>query len=476
MRRDMGGKTAVILGGGLAGLSAGSELANAGVRVIVLEKDKQVGGLAKTIRVNGHGFDTGPHRWYSKNDRLNRWLLDLLGTDVIRVPRSSRIYFDRKYFYYPIRLSNALLGLGAGKAMRALADYAKARWTARRGGARLMTMEDGYVSQFGRTLYEIFFKRYSEKLWGMGCDQISVDWVGQRTRGLSMMTLLRGSLFKRKGVVSLVEEFSYPRRGIGSLAEKLAENITKMGGEVRLNSEVLGVNHRDGRIVSAVVRCQEERREIGGDDFISSIAISDLMCRLTPPADPDTLRLNSKLKYRDVLLIALLVKKTRITPDTWIYVHPKEIPFMRVMEMDNWSGELSPPGTTTLVFEVPCNAGDRAWRMPDQEVIQMVIDSYIGEFHLIDRPDIIGGCVLRVEKEYPVYHLDYQADLAAIKKYLGRFSNLALVGRNGTFRYNNMDHSVEMGLYAAWNLLAGENRYDIESVNITPEYLEEKGA
>ena len=195
---------------------------------------------------------------------------------------------------------------------------------------------------------------------------------------------------------------------------------------------------------------------------------------LTPKADNKFLSLSKRLKFRDEVQVALFIKKSHITRDTWIYIHPKEIPFMRVMEMDNWSNILSPPGTTTLVFEVACNEGDKIWEKNDQALINMVADSFIEEFHLIDKKDIIGGFVHRVAKEYPVYHLGYRDDVDKLKNYLNQFINLQLIGRNGTFRYNNMDHSIEMGLYAAWNIVKGKKLYDIESVNIEREYLEEK--
>lgn len=464
----------IIMGGGLAGLAAGYELSRAKKRVLIIEKWDDVGGLARTLEVNGFRFDTGPHRWYTKSNMVNDWMLKILGDEVIKVPRLTRIYFDNRFFFYPIKLMNALTGIGIITACRAVIDYIFARFRARLLKPHLLTMEDGYINQFGKTLYETFFKRYSEKLWGQDCKQISIDWVGQRTRGLNILTILKDTFFKSKDVVSLVDEFSYPKKGIGRLAEKLVIEIKKRGGEIITSAEVNEINVIKNKISNIGFKKNGQKTLVKGQQFISSIPIDDFVKLINPKIDKKIIHLAQKLQYRDELQVALFVKKTHITADTWIYVHPKTIPFMRVMEMDNWSDDLSPVGTTTLVFEVACNIGDNMWKKSDTEVIKMISDSYINEFKLINKNDIIGGFVHRVPKEYPVYHIGYKEDTDIIKKHLSGLSNIQLVGRNGTFRYNNMDHSVEMGLYAAWNILKNKKMYEIESINIEREYLEEK--
>jgi len=464
----------VILGAGLAGLAAGFELSKKNIKVLVIEKWEDVGGLARTIKVRNFLFDTGPHRWYTKNDSVNKWMLDLLGDEVIKVPRLTRIYFDQKYFYYPIKFKNAIFGIGPVKSFMAIVDYFIARFKARLFRPRLLTMEDGYVNQFGKTLFDIFFKRYSEKLWGQDCKAISVDWVGQRTRGLSIMTLIKDALFKTKNVVSLVDEFSYPKRGVGRIADKLKEGITERGGQIILNSEVTKIDISQNKVESIEYKKDNKKYTVSGNNFISSIPLNDLINRLNPPASPKVISAAQKLEYRDELQVVLFIQKSHITPDTWVYVHPKNISFMRFMEMDNWSKELSPLGKTSIVFEIACNEGDEMWSKKDSELIKIVGDEFINEFKLVKDEDMMGGYVHRVPKEYPVYHLDYKKDVEIIKNYLKRFANLQIIGRNGTFRYNNMDHSIEMGLYAAWNIISGTHKYNIDSVNIEREYLEEK--
>jgi protoporphyrinogen oxidase len=465
----------IILGGGLAGLAAAYELAKTGFNVVVIEKSDDVGGLARTIKVGKFSFDTGPHRWYTKNDSVNNWMLEILGKEVIKVPRLTRIYFDGKFFFYPIRIMNALKGIGIINAFNAVFDYLKSRIKSRIGVQQALTMEDGYIRQFGKTLYEIFFKRYSEKLWGRKCNEISIDWVGQRTRGLNIITLIKDSLIKSKNVVSLVDEFSYPKNGIGMLAWILEKKVKFYGGKIILNSDVVKIhNNKKNKITKISYKKGKKIFDLEGDYYISSIPLNDLVYRFSPKMSEKTEKVASRLTYRDELQVALFIKKTHITNDTWIYIHPKEIPYMRLMEMDNWSDKLSPKGTTSLVFEIACNEGDEIWNKKDKEIIDLTVNSFIDEFKFISKKDIISGYVHRVLKEYPVYHLNYLQDVDFLKKNLKNYHNLQIIGRNGTFRYNNMDHSIEMGLYAAWNIINGSVKYDIESVNIEREYLEEK--
>lgn len=464
----------VILGGGLAGLSAGYELSKGGKKVTIIERWEDVGGLARTIKVKNFSFDTGPHRWYTKSDMVNNWMLKLLGNQTIKIPRLTRIYFDKKFFYYPIKIADAMKGIGLYKSIRSVIDYFYARLFYRISMKKPATLEEGYISQFGRTLYETFFKRYSEKLWGRKCSEVSADWIGQRTRGFNITTVLKDSLYKSKKTVSFVDEFSYPKKGIGQLAATLAYGIRDSGGEILLNSEIVTVNIKDSRIKSVVVRQKDRSVEIFGDQFINSIAISDFINMSRPKVPANILKVNKLLKYRDQVQVALFIKKEHITKDTWIYVHPSNLPFMRLMEMSNWSKELSPEGTTTIVFEIACNEGDSIWNKSDKELIEIVARNYIDEFKLITRKDILGGFVHRVPKEYPVYHIGYKNDVDYLLRYLNKFANLQSIGRNGVFRYNNMDHSVEMGLYAAWNIITGEKKFNVDSVNIEREYLEEK--
>lgn len=463
----------VILGAGLAGLAAGYELTKAGHQVTIVEMWDDVGGLARTIEKNGFRFDTGPHRWYTKSDMVNTWMLKLLGDEVIKVPRLTRIYFDHTFFNYPIKIKDTIMGMGVFRTFKAVIDYLLIRVWLKFTKKQPVTLEEGFTYQFGKTLYEMFFRRYSEKLWGTSCKNIAAEWIGQRTRGFNFMTVIKKALFNSQKVVSFVDEFSYPKRGIGRIAQKMAEAIIKEGGKIYLNTEVIAIEHTGKKVTSIRVKGNRQQKIIT-NEVVSSIPITDLIRMLNPGVDREVLEINSRLTYRDELQVAVFVKRAHLTADTWIYVHSIDQPYVRFMEMDNWTVGHSPIGTTTLVFEVTCNKGDQIWRMSDRQVVTLVTDAFIKEFGLITRSDILGSHVHRVPKEYPVYHIGYQNDVGKLKIYLNRFLNLQLVGRNGTFRYNNMDHSIEMGLYAAWNVIEGERKFDIESVNIEREYLEEK--
>lgn len=464
----------VIIGAGLAGLSAAYELTKAGKQVVVIEKEDAVGGLARTININGFSFDTGPHRWYTKNDMVNNWMLQLMGDEVIKVPRLTRIYFDKKFFNYPVQIKSTLMGMGIWKTALAVFDYFRSRISHAIHPKEPVTIEEGYIDQFGKTLFDMFFRRYTEKLWGTSCKNISADWLGQRTRGLNISTVIKNTLFNQKKVVSFVDEFSYPEKGIGRIAQKLASGVTRGGGKIFLSSQVTGINHDNYGIKSVIIKQKNTNKEIPGNEFVSTMPVSELINDFLPKVPENISAVNHRLKYRDEIQVVLFVNKTKITPDTWIYVHPYELPFVRFMEMDNWSRKLSPPGTTSVVFEVVCNYGDSVWQKSDKELYKWISQKYINEFKLITESDIRGYYIYRSRGEYPVYHIGYREDLTTLKGFLRNFSNLQIAGRNGIFRYNNMDHSIEMGLYAAWNIIEGERKFNIESVNIDKEYLEEK--
>lgn len=467
-------KEVLILGAGLSGLSCALELVKKGHSVTVVERFDFIGGLAATIKKDGFRFDTGPHRWFAKSDMVNKWMIDLMGDELIKVKRLTRIYFDRKYFYYPVRIMNALLGIGPVKAVLAVTNYIIYRLRAIILKPKIVSLEDGFINQFGKTLYEIFFKRYSEKLWGRSNKEISADWIGQRTRGFNILTVVKDALFKSRNVVSFVDEFFYPELGVGRIAEKMAEEVEKKNGKILLNARAVSFKAKDDKIEGIEVIINGKRRIFKAQEYVNTIPITHVIQSLTPKPPEDIIAASKILKYRSEVQVTLFVNKEKINPDVWIYVHPKEISFMRFMEMDNWSNKMQPKGQTAMVFEISCDEGDKMWNKSDKELIELVKNDYIKEFKTITEEEVLGGYVHRVPYEYPVYSLGYIEPLEKIKKYLSKFINFQTIGRNGIFRYNNMDHSIEMGLYAGWNIIEGKRKYDIDSVNIEREYLEEK--
>jgi protoporphyrinogen oxidase len=462
--------TVAILGAGPAGLAAGLALTRAGWRVDVFEQDVMVGGLARTVSRGGFRFDIGGHRWFSRKPALNQFVRELLGPELIEVDRSSAIYFDGKYVQYPLRVGNVLTQIGPGTSVRAMGDFLTEQVTRRLKPRPIVSMEDAYVAQFGRTLYELFFRRYSEKLWGDECDRLSGDWVTQRSKGLSLYQTVREAVKPSDAVDSLVERFLYPRLGYGRISERMAEEIERGGGAVHLGRRVVAVCHDGAAITSVTVSDGTCERLISSDAVISSIPMTELARITRPAADRAVLRAAESLTYRGLMTVHLLLDRPHVTSETWLYVQDPKISFARLHEPRNWSAALAPEGKTSLVLEIFCEADDTLWRQSDEEICALVINNLARDLKMIEPRDVMDGFVVRSRDAYPRYGLGYRQAVDAIKSHLASFANLTIVGRGGTFRYNNADHAIETGLLAARGLL-GE-AVDIERVNSAPEYLE----
>lgn len=461
----------IILGAGPAGLAAAHVLTSNGVPPTVFERAPWVGGLARTVERNGFRFDIGGHRWFTKKDEIHQFFVDVVGDELITVKRTSRIYFEGKYFYYPLKIGNALRGMGVRRSVQALADALAIKLRPLRVEGE-PTMEQAYINQFGRTLYEQFFRTYSEKVWGLRCDQISGDWVVQRSKGLSLTTAIKDAFARSRGEIeSLVDRFLYPRLGIGRFSERMADAVRHGGGTIALDSRVIRIHHRGQRVTGVTVRSRAGDDVVEGDTFISSIPITQLVRALRPAAPAEVLAAAEALRFRELITVNLMLKREQVTADTWLYIHDPDITFARIHEPKNWSPAMAPAGTTSLVCELFCDQGDRFWRAPDDALIELAVKDFesLGFF---DRREVIDGFVVRAVRAYPTYTLGYQRHLDVLKHYLRGFENLQIIGRYGTFRYNNSDHSVETGILAARNVL-GE-RHDLELVNSEAEYLEER--
>jgi protoporphyrinogen oxidase len=467
--------TAIILGAGPAGLAAGLALSRAGWQVHAYEQANVVGGLARTIRRSGFGFDIGGHRWFTKKDELNFLLVDLLGDELVLVDRISRVYFDGKYVNYPLQLGNVLSRIGPVTGARALGDYVATRTGQLVANRPALSMEDAYVSQFGRTLYELFFRNYSEKVWGKNCRELSGDWVAQRSKGLTLWTALRDALKRSDGKVeSLADRFMYPRLGFGRISERMAEEIARGGGQVHCGWKVTSAQTEGARIKSIRITDGDREDIVEGDEFVSSIPMTELTRSLTPSVDRATLQAADTLDYRGLVTIHLMLDRPQVSNDTWLYVHDPSIRFARLHEPRNWSPDLAPDGKTSLVLEVFCEADDGTWQRSDADLCQLAFDDLTRTLHLVEPSEIIDAFAVRSRDAYPRYSLGYRAAVDALKAQLATYTNLSLVGRGGTFRYNNSDHAIETGLLAARKVL-GET-VDMDSVNGEPHYLEERQA
>jgi protoporphyrinogen oxidase len=465
--------TVVILGAGPAGLATGFALTRAGWSVQVFELAPVVGGLARTIVHNGFRFDIGGHRWFTKKDELNHFLVDLLGDELLWVNRTSRIFFDGKYVEYPLRARNVLPAIGPVTGARAIGDFVVSKANQRLNGKPVVSMEDAYVAQFGRTLYELFFRRYSEKVWGKDCTELSGDWVTQRSRGLSLLTAVKDSFKKSNGKVeSLVDRFMYPRLGYGRISERMADEIVRGGGQVNLGWRAIAAHH-DGKAIQSITLSDGHREQVvGGDAFVSSIPMTELARIMRPSATSAVLDQAETLTFRDIITVNLMVNRPQVSTDTWLYVHDPGVHFARLHEPRNWSPSMATEGKSSLVLEYFCDAGDPIWQRSDEDLCNLAERELVDKLHFIERGEVFDSFAVRCRDAYPRYGLSYKEATATIKGYLNTLSNLSIVGRGGTFRYNNTDHAIETGLLAARHIL-GES-VDIDSVNKEQEYLEER--
>jgi protoporphyrinogen oxidase len=465
----------VVMGAGPGGLATGYWLAKHGVDVTVVERASVVGGLARTVEKDGFKFDLGGHRWFSKVDEVNDFYKEVIADETVWVYRTSRIYFDGKYIDYPLKVGNALAAIGPIAATKAMLDYGQTRLAHRLNPEPIVSMEDAYVDQYGRTLYEFFFERYSEKVWGRPCGEMSGDWVSQRTKGMSLVTAVKDAIIPSNGKVqSLIDSFMYPRYGYGRLSERMAEGIEASGNEVRLNRGVSKVL-REGNRVTAVVTTDDAGNEekIEGAQFVSSIPLTVLCQIMEPPAPAEVIEASKSLVFRNVITVNLMLDREKVTDDTWLYVHDRDILFGRLHEPKNWSVDMVPDQSkTSIVAEYFCTFGDHIWNMTDEELVDRTAKHLIEDLKFIEPHEVIGGFAVRCPRAYPSYTIGYEEPLAKLKGFVDSFENLQIIGRYGTFRYNNADHSVETGLLAAKNIL-GE-QHDLDRVNAEQEYHEIK--
>jgi protoporphyrinogen oxidase len=465
----------LILGAGPAGLTAAYELTRQGRPCVVLEADPHtVGGISRTERYKGYRFDIGGHRFFSKSAEINRLWTEILGEEFLTRPRMSRIYYDRKFFHYPLRPLDALLKLGPIRSTRILASYARARLRPIRPER---SFEDWVVNRFGRLLFDIFFKTYTEKVWGMPTSQISADWAAQRIKGLSLVRAALNALLPRRGggevVKTLIDRFHYPRLGPGQMWEAARDKILAAGGAIHMDRRVVGLEH-DGSRVEAVLAVDSAgtRYRYEARHVLSTLPVRHLIRGMAPTAPAAVLEAASALRYRDFLTVVLIVDQEETFPDNWIYIHEPNVRLGRVQNFKNWSPDLVPdPTKSSLGLEYFCFEGDELWTMPDAELIALGTRE-IEAIGLVSASKVVDGCVVRMPKAYPVYDDAYQDHLAVIRDWLRGLSNLELAGRNGMHKYNNQDHSMMTALLAARNIL-GLGHFDTWKVNTDAEYHEE---
>ncbi|MCB0166937.1 MAG: NAD(P)/FAD-dependent oxidoreductase [Anaerolineae bacterium] len=460
-----------IIGAGPAGLTAAYQLTKAGLNVIVLEKAALVGGISRTERYKGYHVDIGGHRFYTKIDAVNTFWHEVMGDDFLRRPRLSRIYYNRKFFHYPIRPFDALFNLGLVESTRVVLSYLHSQLFPYPSEE---SFEEWVSNRFGRRLYQVFFKTYTEKVWGIPCHEIKAEWAAQRIKGLSLPVAIRNALLRprNQSVKTLIEEFHYPRQGPGMLWEKVQALVEAQGNRVLTEHEVVRLNCNSRRIATITAQgpCGETL-EIEAAHIINSMPLSQLIKRINPAPPVHLLDMAGRLAYRDFLTVALIVRQPELFPDNWIYIHSPEVEVGRIQNFKNWSPYMVPNGhTTCLGLEYFCTEGDRLWQMADADLIDLGRRE-VAQIGLLNAEDVVDGVVFRQPKAYPVYTGEYKLYLEDIKAYIDTIPNLQTAGRNGLHMYNNQDHSMLTAMLAVKNIL-GE-QHDIWTVNTERSYHEE---
>jgi protoporphyrinogen oxidase len=466
----------VVVGAGPAGLTAAHVLARAGRATLVLEADSVVGGISRTAEYRGYRFDVGGHRFFTKVEEVQRLWEEMLGEEFLTRPRLSRIHYGGRLFDYPLKPLNALRSLGPIEALRVVASYARARVAPHRDER---TFEQWVTNRFGRRLFEIFFKTYTEKVWGMPCSEISADWAAQRIKNLDLVTAVKNALFgasSRDGevVTTLIEQFQYPRLGPGQMWEACTAGLVRLGSEVRMEAPVTRVLHADGRVTAVEVggAAGETVETVEVDDLLSSMPLRTLLTSMSPAPPPEVLEAAESLRYRDFLTVALIVDAPDVFPDNWIYIHSPEVHVGRIQNYKNWSPALVPdPSRTALGLEYFVQEGDALWTAADCDLVTLATEE-LERLKLVPCGSVVDGTVLRMPKAYPVYDDVYRRSLEVIRGWLAGIENLQVIGRNGQHRYNNQDHSMMTGVLAAENLCGG--MHDIWDVNVDDEYHEEQ--
>ncbi|MCL4502912.1 MAG: NAD(P)/FAD-dependent oxidoreductase [Deltaproteobacteria bacterium] len=463
----------VIIGGGPAGISAAHALAERRLPCLLLEKDQQMGGLCKTVKYKGFRCDIGGHRFFTKNKEIQALWEQTLPADFLVRQRLSRIYYRGKFFYYPLRVGNALSGLGPLVSSKIVLSYLKARAFPVKPE---VSFADWVSNRFGKILFNIFFKTYTEKVWGISCTTLSADWAAQRIRNLSLGRALINAmgLQNRGKVASLIDSFHYPRLGPGQMYEDMCRRLSSNGGEIRRDQEVVEVRHTQGKVTEVLTRGRGHDQLTSCSHCFSSMPISELVLRMSPRPPEAVLTAARNLRYRSIITVNLLFKTKTTLPDNWIYLHSPEVTAGRLQLYENWSPAMVPrAGTSSAGFEYFCFEGDALWNSADSELINIARQDQ-SHLKFYNQEDFLDGFVVRYAKAYPMYEDGYEKHLGLIKDWLAQFSNLYCIGRYGQFRYNNMDHSMLTGILAARAML-GEN-VDPWSVNAEGEYIEEKRA
>jgi len=472
---ENGHKKVIIIGAGPSGLTAAYELCKVGVKSIVLEKDEVVGGISRTVNYRGYLFDIGGHRFFTKVKAVDDLWREILEEEkFLKRRRLSRIYYNKKFFHYPLQATNALFGLGIYNSFLTFLSYTKTQLFPIKPE---LSFEDWISNRFGRRLYHTFFKTYTEKVWGIPCNEISAEWAAQRIKGLSLLSALKNALIssqpknKSNIIKTLIDSFEYPEKGPGMMWETVADIIKSKGSQLKLNAGVEKILWQKDKVTALEIITDGKKELIPGTDFISTMPIQELIRKMEPSVPDEVRHAADILSYRDFLTVSLIINKANLFEDNWIYIHDETVKVGRIQNFKNWSPEMVPDqNKTCLGLEYFCFEGDSLWTMSDEDLIALGTKE-LGMLELVDPNDVEDGAVVRMPKAYPVYDSKYADALVIIRKFLDGLNNLHLVGRNGMHKYNNQDHSMLTAMLTVKNIM-GAN-YNVWDVNVEQEYHEE---
>jgi len=459
-------KRIAIIGAGPAGLTAAYELSKAGIQIELFESSSSVGGMAKTIPLWGQLVDLGPHRFFSSDPRVNKLWLEVIGKNYSMVRRLTRIYYQQTFFDYPLKAFNALFGLGIFQSAFCILSYINSRIFKYQDES---TFEGWVSNRFGKRLFSIFFKSYSEKLWGISCKELDADFAAQRIKKLSLYEAIKAAVFKSNTTKhkTLVDEFAYPNLGAGAIYDLMAKKVKELGGIIHLDTSVHSVTPSTNEALASLKL--EDGKELVYDHIISSMPLTHLVKRMDAPL---TIQEHTKaLKFRNTVLVYLQITASSPFPDQWIYVHSADLQTGRITNFKNWVPSiLQNQDETILCLEYWCYDEDSLWSMQDEDLISLAT-SEISQTTLVPINTVLNGKVIRVPKCYPVYSTGYKNHLDPIQDYLSTKTGISVIGRYGSFKYNNQDHSILMGILAAENLIKN-TKHNLWDINTDYEYQE----
>ena len=456
-----------VIGAGPAGLTCALKLAEAGMEVDIYEREESVGGMTKSFDLWGQRVDIGPHRFFSMDEKINSFWQEQVGEEYVMVDRLTRIYYNKKFFLYPVKAMNALMNLGVIEATACVLSYLKACF-AKKGDEK--TFEEWVSHKFGYKLYSIFFKTYSERLWGISCKDLDADFARQRIKGLDLFEVIKAAVLPQKGTKhkTLVEQFAYPNMGAGVPYDNISDKIKELKSHVYCETTIKGLSVDKGKCNGII---KEDGTVLLYDYVVSTAPFTD-MIKSIPGLDENVYQAADELVYRNTTLVYLKVNKKDLFKDNWLYIHDKSVQFGRMTNFRNWSPYITRnEDATILALEYWSYDDDELWNTTDRELIN-VAKKEAARTGLVNEEDIEDGCVLRLHRSYPVYSTGYQDKVDILQKAADSIENVTFIGRNGSFKYNNQDHSILMGLLAAENIISGEKKNNLWVVNTDYDYQE----